>query len=70
MGVTLWGVTPEEGAGCFPEFAEPADHCRFRGCTHTHEPDCGVKSAVEAGEIFDSRYKSYLTAREEAGGTR
>ena len=68
--VTLWGVTPEEVAGCFPEFAEPADHCRFRGCTHTHEPDCGVKSAVEAGEIFDSRYKSYLTAREEAGGTR
>ncbi len=68
--VTLWGVTPEEVAGCFPEFAEPADHCRFRGCTHTHEPDCGVKSAVEAGEIFDSRYKSYLTAREEAGETR
>ncbi len=68
--VTLWGVTPEEVAGCFPEFAEPADHCRFRGCTHTHEPDCGVKSAVEAGEIFDSRYKSYLTAREEAGEAR
>ena len=68
--VTLWGVTPEEVAGCFPEFAEPAEHCRFRGCTHTHEPDCGVKSSVEAGEIFDSRYKSYLTAREEAGETR
>ena len=64
--VGLWGVTPAEVAGCFPEFAGPAELCRFRGCTHVHEPECGVRAAVEAGEIFDSRYGSYLTARVEA----
>ena len=64
--VALWGVSPEEGAGCFPEFAGPSELCRFRGCTHVHEPDCGVRTALEAGEIFDSRYRSYLTGRAEA----
>ncbi len=68
--VALWGVAPAEIAGCFPEFAEPSELCRFRGCTHVHEPDCGVRAALEAGEIFDSRYRSYLTARAEAEEAR
>lgn len=64
--VGLWGVGPEEVEGCFPEFAEPAEDCRFRRCAHVHEPDCGVREAVEAGAIPESRYSSYLTARAEA----
>jgi ribosome biogenesis GTPase len=68
--VALWGVAPDEVAACFPEFAEPSELCRFRGCTHVHEPDCGVRTALEAGEIFDSRYQSYLTARTEAEEAR
>jgi ribosome biogenesis GTPase len=68
--VALWGVAPEEIAGCFPEFAHPSELCRFRNCTHVHEPDCGVRAALEAGEIFDSRYRSYLTARSEAEEAR
>ena len=44
----------------FPEFEEPARQCRFRDCTHTHEPDCGVREAAEAGEIHPRRYHSYL----------
>jgi len=69
--VGLWSVSPEEVAACFPEFQEPAQSCRFRGCTHRVEPDCGVRDALEAGEIFESRYRSYLTLYEEAdAGTR
>jgi len=64
--VGLWSVPPEEVADCFPEMAEPAESCRFRGCTHRSEPDCGVLAAVEAGEIPASRYESYRTLYEEA----
>ncbi len=47
---------------CFKEFAPFAESCKFlNGCSHSHEPDCGVKAAVERGEIFRERYDSYLT---------
>jgi ribosome biogenesis GTPase / thiamine phosphate phosphatase len=64
--VGLWSVPPEEVAGCFPEFAEVPVPCRFRGCTHLHEPDCGVRGALNAGAIPVSRYESYRTLRAEA----
>ena len=44
----------------FPEFVEPALNCKFTGCAHDKEPKCGVKDAVEAGEIAASRYENYL----------
>ena len=34
--------------------------CRFAPCTHTHEPGCAVKQAVEDGFISAERYNSYL----------
>ncbi len=64
--VGLWGLGPEELAGCFPEMTEPATRCRFRGCAHLDEPDCGVRAAVEEGLIAASRYESYRTLRAEA----
>lgn len=43
----------------FPEMRKYGD-CRFGGsCVHLQEPGCGVKSALEAGLIFESRYSSY-----------
>lgn len=57
--VGLWGVKPEEVEGCFPEFAPHRDRCRFRGCSHLHEPDCGVQEALEAGDIDSGRFESY-----------
>jgi ribosome biogenesis GTPase len=64
--VGLWALPPENVAACFPEFAEYTDGCRFRGCTHVHEPDCAVLEALAAGEIPQSRYESYVRLREEA----
>jgi ribosome biogenesis GTPase / thiamine phosphate phosphatase len=64
--VGLWAVEPETVAACFPELAEPARSCRFSACTHIHEPECGVREAVEEGRIARSRYESYVVLREES----
>ncbi|NGM83302.1 ribosome small subunit-dependent GTPase A [Paenibacillus sp. 7124] len=49
----------EELSSCFREFVPYAADCKFRGCTHLHEPGCRVIEAWEAGEIEDSRYEHY-----------
>ncbi len=54
------GITSNELADTFPEFAAFAEHCRFRSCLHWKEPDCGVRKAVEEGAIAASRYEHYL----------
>jgi ribosome biogenesis GTPase len=48
----------------FPGFADYADKCYFRSCTHDHENDCAVKAAVERGKIPLERYESYLRIME------
>ena len=45
----------------FPDFAAFAMQCQFRDCSHQHESRCGVRAAVEHGEIPDSRYAAWLT---------
>ena len=54
------GVSKPELGTFFREFAPFRGTCRFATCTHTHEPDCSVKEAVEDGRIYRSRYESYL----------
>ena len=44
----------------FPEIQQLASQCQFYNCTHLHEPHCAVRQALAAGEIADSRYKSYV----------
>ncbi len=61
----LWDLTPEEVDYYFWEFREYIDHCRFNDCTHHAEPGCAVRSALEAGEIAESRYKSFLVVFDE-----
>ena len=55
----------EELKDCFPEFRSFEGKCRFSGCGHTHEPDCAVKEAVEAGKIHRKRYENYLSMYRE-----
>lgn len=68
----LWGVDPEELDACFPELRPYLGTCRYaNSCTHTHEPGCAVREAVEAGEVDPGRYESYrrmFEGDEEAWG--
>ncbi len=50
----------------FPDFGPYIGKCRFDDCSHRKEPDCAVRSAVEAGEIEKSRYESYLKLYEKS----
>ena len=56
----IWKIEPATLAWYFPELDAFCAGCRFSGCSHTHEPDCAVKEATEAGEIPRQRYESYL----------
>lgn len=56
---TEFEMEETELAACFPEFCPYID-CRFSPCLHSHEPSCGVKEAVERGDIDQARYQSYL----------
>lgn len=60
----LWDVGPEELAFYFPDLAEYSLQCRFRNCTHIHEPGCAVQNALEQGRIAAGRYASYKRIRE------
>lgn len=44
----------------FREFTPYEAQCRFQGCSHTHEPNCGVKKALEEGKISQIRYDNYV----------
>lgn len=57
----VWDLEIEELEGYFTEIHEFGKACKFPDCTHTHEEDCAVKNAVEAGEISLLRYESYLS---------
>ena len=52
-------IEPAELPLLMPDLRRHADHCRFYNCTHQHEPDCGVRDAVAAGQISASRYRIY-----------
>ncbi len=64
-GFGLVDLEKEEISKYFPEMLSVMDECRFVPCTHTHEPDCAVKAAVEEGRISAERYNSYLGMLEE-----
>ena len=53
-------TTSEDLNQAFPEISDVSHSCKFRTCTHTHEPACAVKLAVEAAEIATFRFENYL----------
>ena len=60
----LWDLHREELEMYFPEIAALTQQCQMSDCSHTHEPGCAVKEAVEAGEIAIQRYDSYVSIYE------
>ncbi len=61
----LWNLDRESLRDYFPEFTEPGEFCRFTNCSHVHEPDCEVKTRVEAGALDRARYETYMRLWEE-----
>ena len=57
-------VTPNELDSHFVEFVPYLGLCKFKGCTHIHEPQCLIKDAVASNKITEQRYKSYCTLLE------
>lgn len=56
----LESIDKSQLAFYFPEFRPYIEKCYYNTCTHSHEPDCAVKEAVEAGAISKARYDAYL----------
>jgi len=62
-GIKAFGMLEMEAweiSHYFPEIFRISENCQYSNCSHTHEPDCAVKEAVENGEIATSRFISYL----------
>ena len=66
-GMRALALWDSEGgiAAAFPDIEEAAQGCRFADCTHAHEPGCGVRAAVDGGDIPERRLESYQRLREE-----
>ena len=61
----LTDIEEQELKAYFPEFRRYEEQCRFQGCRHIHEPDCGVKAALADHKISSLRYEDYLGLHEE-----
>ena len=63
--LAVFDMEKEELEQFYPEFDEYRDTCRFNGCSHTHEPGCSVKEAIEEKKISKERYENYKLIYEE-----
>lgn len=59
----LLDINKRELPDLFPEFRDKLHLCRFSNCTHTFEENCGIREAVNAGDIALQRYESFLRIR-------
>ena len=65
----LWGLLPDKLPYLMPEFEPYLGSCRFADCAHGDEDGCGVRDAVDGGDIDRKRYESYKAMREEVSQT-
>lgn len=64
------GMEKEDLWRCYPEFVPFEPYCRFQGCSHISEPDCGVKEALAEGRISQERHRNYVLIYEEMKNIR
>ena len=58
-----------EASHFFPEIFRIAANCRYSNCTHTHEPGCAVREALDQHLIAESRFTSYLSILDDTDPT-
>ena len=68
--LNLNDVTTDNLMQYYPEFEEFEPECRFGGCSHIAEPDCGVKNALSEGKISAVRYENYKIIYEDLKNAR
>ena len=61
--LALWDTEAEEMDAYFPELRTLVSGCQFSNCTHQHEPNCAVLTALKDGKIYKERYDSYIRLR-------
>lgn len=66
----LFGLEKEDLSAFYPEFARFEQNCRFTGCSHIAEQDCGVKRALDEGQVSRIRYDNYCLLYEELKNRR
>lgn len=64
------GFEKEDLQQYYPDFVPFEPYCRFKGCSHINEPDCGVKNAILEGKISNLRYENYKLLYEELKNIR
>jgi len=68
--LNLFGLKKEELKDFYPDFREYETNCRFRGCVHISEPECGIKAALAEKKISMVRYRNYTALYEELKNRR
>lgn len=61
----ILGLAADDLWKCYEEFLPFEPYCRFQGCSHIHEPDCGVRQALDEGKIHRGRYETYASIYQE-----
>ena len=67
-GIRAFGLVDlekEHYAHYFPEMRDLLGKCKFHNCLHVEEPNCAIKSSVQDGDIFETRYLTYLQLMNE-----
>ena len=68
--IELYDLEKEDVWKFYPEFQPYEKYCRFAGCAHINEPDCGIKQALEEGKISRIRYENYAQIYDERKNVR
>lgn len=66
-GMRELGIESADLSRAFADIDELSGQCRFSDCTHTGEPGCAVREAIESGILPEERLTSYLKLKKEAG---
>lgn len=65
-GMRELGIESADLSKAFADIDELSKQCRFSDCSHTTEPGCTVRDAIETGLLSEERLASYFKLKKEA----